>query len=151
MAKQVQEKVGLIAQAQAEYEAIVEEVRGFCQKAQELRKQADELRRSGSIDPQVAKEVKQLLEQADFFDQLADKKDGHPRLEAIHRLEEIQREASGLRETVQHNESVLTRQKKEWEVAKEEAAAMIRRAEERIQETEQLLASQMAKLEELEG
>lgn len=58
MVKQVQEKAGLIAQAQAEYEAIVEEVRGFCQKAQELRKQADELRRSGSIDPQVAKEVK---------------------------------------------------------------------------------------------
>ncbi|WP_197258970.1 hypothetical protein [Paenibacillus dendritiformis] len=46
---------------------------------------------------------------------------------------------------------MLARQKKELEVAKEEAAAMIRRAEERIQETEQLLASQRAKLEELEG
>jgi hypothetical protein len=123
----------------------------FCQKAQELRKQADELRCSGSIDPQVAKEVKQLLEQAEFFDQLADTKDGHPRLEAIRRLEELQREASGLREIVQHNKSVLARQKKELDIAKEEAAAMIRRAEERIQETEQLLASQMAKLEELEG
>lgn len=150
MVKHVQEKAGLIAQAQAEYEAIVEEVRGFCQKAQELRKQADELRCSGSIDPQVAKEVKQLLEQAEFFDQLADTKDGHPRLEAIRRLEELQREASGLREIVQHNKSVLARQKKELDIAKEEAAAMIRRAEERIQETEQLLASQMAKLEELE-
>jgi hypothetical protein len=31
MVKHVQEKAGLIAQAQAEYEAIVEEVRGFCQ------------------------------------------------------------------------------------------------------------------------
>lgn len=154
MAKRVQaveEKVGLIAQAQAEYEAIVEEVRGFCQKAQELRKQADELRRSGSIDPQVAKEVKQLLEQAEFFDQLADKKDGHPRLEAIRRLEELQREASGLRETVQHNKSVLARQKQDLDEVKEEAAAMIRRAEERIRETEQLLVFQMAKLEELEG
>jgi hypothetical protein len=35
MAKQVQEKAGLIAQAQAEYEVIVEEVRGYCQKARE--------------------------------------------------------------------------------------------------------------------
>ena len=151
MAKQVQEKVGLIAQAEAEYEAIVEEVRGYCEKARTLRQQADELRRSGSIDPQVATEVRKLLEQAEYFDQLADEKDRYPRREAIRRLEELQRGASGLRETVQHNESVLTRQKKEWEVAKEEAAAMIRRAEERIQETEQLLASQMAKLEELEG
>ncbi|UFJ40482.1 hypothetical protein LOK74_21010 [Brevibacillus humidisoli] len=64
---------------------------------------------------------------------------------------ELQREASGLRETVQHNESVLVRQKRELDVAKEEAVAMIRRAEERIQETEQPLALQMAKLEELEG
>jgi Mg2+ and Co2+ transporter CorA len=151
MAKQAQEKVGLIAQAEAEYEAIVDEVRGYCQKARELRQQADELRRSGNIAPKVASEVRKLLEQAEYFYQLADEKDGHPRLEAIRRLEELQREASGLRETVQHNESVLARQKKELDVAKEEAAAMIRRAEERIQETEQLIASQMAKLEELEG
>lgn len=151
MAKQVQEKVGLIAHAEAEYEAIVEEVRGYCQKARELRQQAHELRRSGSIDPLVASEVRKLLEQAEYFDQLADRMDGHPRLEAIRRLEDLQREASGLRETVQHNESVLARQKKELDVAKEEAAAMIRRAEERIQETEKLVASQMAKLEELEG
>lgn len=65
MVKQVQEKAGLIAQAQAEYEAIVEEVRGYCEKARALRQQADELRRSGSIDPQVATEVRKLLEQTD--------------------------------------------------------------------------------------
>lgn len=154
MAKKVQaveEKLGLIAQAEAEYEAIVEEVRGYCQKARELRQQADELRHSGNIDPQLATEVNKLLEQAEYFDQLADEQDGHPRLEAIRRLEELQREASGLRETVQHNESVLARQKQELDVAKEEAAAMIRRAEERIRETKQILVFQMAKLEELEG
>ena len=151
MAKQTQEKVGLLTQAQAEYEAIVEEVRGYCQKARELRQQADELKRSGSTDPQVATEVNKLLEQAEYFDQLADQKDGHPRLEAIRRIEDLQREVSGLRETIQHNESVLARQHKELEEAKEEAAVMIRRAEERIQETEQLLADQVAKLEELEG
>ena len=37
MVIQAQEKVGLIAQAEVEYEAIVEEVRGYCQKARELR------------------------------------------------------------------------------------------------------------------
>ncbi|CAM3661689.1 hypothetical protein EDM52_08435 [Brevibacillus invocatus] len=151
MAKQTQEKVGLLAQAQAEYEAIVEEVRGNCQKARELRQQADELKRCGSTDPQVATEVNKLLEQAEYFDQLADQKDGHPRLEAIRRIEDLQREVSGLREIIQYNENVLGRQHKELEEAKEEAAVMIRRAEERIQETEQLLADQVAKLEELEG
>ncbi|WP_339267579.1 hypothetical protein NYE54_27285 [Paenibacillus sp. FSL K6-1330] len=46
----VEETLGLIAQAQAEYETIVEEVRSYCQKARALRQQADELRRSGSTD-----------------------------------------------------------------------------------------------------
>ncbi|MDK8183731.1 hypothetical protein [Paenibacillus sp. UMB4589-SE434] len=55
MAKQVQEveeTLGLIAQAQAEYERIMEEVRGYCQKARELLQQVDELRCSGSTNPQ---------------------------------------------------------------------------------------------------
>ncbi|MFS0554761.1 hypothetical protein [Brevibacillus sp. 179-C9.3 HS] len=97
MTKQVQEKVGLIAQAQAEYEAIVEEVRGYCQKARELRQQADEMRCSGSTDPQVATEIRKLLEQADYYNLLADQKDGHPRLEILRRLDGLEREASGLR------------------------------------------------------
>lgn len=37
MTKQVQDKVGLIAQAESEYEAIVGEVRDYCQKARRLR------------------------------------------------------------------------------------------------------------------
>lgn len=92
--KQVQEKVGLIALAEAEYETIVEEVRGYCQKARELRQQADELKRSGSTDPNVATEVRKLLEQAEYFYQLADKEDGQPRVEAIRRLEDLQWEAN---------------------------------------------------------
>lgn len=36
-AQKVEETLGLIAQVQAEYQAIVEEVRGYCQKARELR------------------------------------------------------------------------------------------------------------------
>ena len=87
----VEEKVGLIAQAQEEYEEIVEEVQGYCQQARELRKQADELRRSGSTDPKMATQIRQLLEQADYFDQLADQKDGHPRLEALRRINDPNR------------------------------------------------------------
>ncbi|GIO95285.1 hypothetical protein J14TS5_03710 [Paenibacillus lautus] len=61
-------------------EAIVEEVRDYCQKARQLREQADELRRSGST---VATEISKLLEQADYYNHLADQKDGHPRLELL--------------------------------------------------------------------
>jgi len=46
---------------------------------------------------------------------------------------------------------VLARQRKELEEAKEEAAAMVQRAEERIQDTERLIAYEMAKLAELEA
>ncbi|BAU27206.1 hypothetical protein DFP93_104297 [Aneurinibacillus soli] len=79
----------MIAQAQAEYEAIVDEVRGHCQKARELRQQADELRCSGSTNPQVATEISKLLEQAEYYNHLADQKDGHPRLEILRRIDSI--------------------------------------------------------------
>lgn len=154
MAKQVQaveETLGLIAQAQAEYEAIVEEVRRYCQKARELRQQADELRRSGSIDPQVATEISKLLEQADYYKHLADQKDGQPRLEILRRIDCLEREASGLRETAYHNENVLARQQIELEEIEREAVLMVQRAKKQIQKTEQLLESQRAKLTELEG
>ncbi|MGO4119122.1 hypothetical protein ACEQ6C_38685, partial [Rhizobium ruizarguesonis] len=106
----------------------------------QLREQADELRRSGSTYPRVATQVNKLLEQAEYFDQLADQKDGYPRLEAIRSLEDLRREATTLKEIIQYNESVLARQQKELEEVKEEAAAMIRRAEERLQDTEHSLA-----------
>lgn len=53
----VEEKVGLIVQAEVEYEAIVEDVRNYCHKARQLREQADELTRSGSTDLRVATQV----------------------------------------------------------------------------------------------
>lgn len=81
-------------------------MRGYCQRARALRQQADELRRSGSTDPQVATQINKLLEQVDYYNHLADQK-GHSRLEIIHRIDSLEREASGLRKTVQHNESVL--------------------------------------------
>lgn len=92
-----------------------------------------------------------MLDQAEQFEMLADQKDGHPRLEALRYIEDLQREASALRGTVQHNQGVLSRQQKELEESKEEAMAMVQRAEERVQKTEQLLAYDMAKLKELEG
>ncbi|WP_340673012.1 hypothetical protein [Brevibacillus agri] len=97
----IEETLGLIAQAQAEYEKIVEEVRSYCQKARELRYQADKLRCSGSSDPQVATEISKLLEQVNYYNHLADQKDGQPRLEILRRIDSLVREASGLREAVQ--------------------------------------------------
>jgi hypothetical protein len=107
----VEEKVGLIAQAEAEYEKLMEEMSGYCQKARDLRQQADELRCSGSTDPQVATEVRKLLEQAEYYDQLADQKDGHPRLEVLRRIEGLQREASALKGTIQRSGSPKKRKR----------------------------------------
>lgn len=147
----VEESVRSIAQAQADYEQLMEEIRDNCKQAKQLREQAAELKRSGRTDSQVGAEIRQLLDQAEQFERLADQKDGHLRLEALRYIEDLQREAFTLRGTVQHNQAVLARQQKELEEAKEEAAAMVQRAEERVQKTEQLLAYEMAKLEELEG
>ena len=141
----VEETLGLIAQAQAEYGTIVEEVRSYCQK------KARELRQSGNTDPQVATELSKLLGQADYYNHLADQKDVQARLEILRRIDCLEREASGLRETVHHNENVLARQQIELEEIEREAVLMVQRAKKQIQKTEQLLESQRAKLTELEG
>lgn len=77
MAKNVQaveEKLGLFAQAQAEYDALVEEISDHFQQARKLREQAGEL--SGT-DPQAATKVRQLLDQAEYFETLGNRKDGY--------------------------------------------------------------------------
>ncbi|MGM0710301.1 hypothetical protein [Brevibacillus parabrevis] len=146
-----EETVRSISKAQADYEQLMNEIRDYCRQAKDLRERATELKWSGRTDSQVGAEMRLLLDQAEQFEMLADKKDGHPRLEALCYIEDLQREASALRGTVQHNQAVLTRQLKELKEAREEAAAMVQRAEARVQETEQLLAYEMAKLAELEA
>ncbi|GIO38152.1 hypothetical protein J41TS12_30130 [Paenibacillus antibioticophila] len=116
--------------------------------------QAEELRQPGmSMDPQAAAqvraEVRQLLDQAEYFETLGNQKDGHPRLEIHPRIIELEREVSSLKEVLQFNERVLARQWQELEDAKEEAVAMVQRAEVRIPETERTLDYQMARLKEL--
>jgi len=147
----LEETVRSITQAQADYEQLMDEIRGYWQRARDLREKAAELKLSGRTDAQVGTEIRQLLDQAERFELLGDQKDRHEKQEAIGFIEDLQREASALRGTVQHNQSVLVRQRKELEEAKEEAVAMVQRAEERVQETERLLAYEMAKLAELEG
>ncbi|MFB0832870.1 hypothetical protein ACEU2D_25215 [Brevibacillus laterosporus] len=71
----VEETVRSIAQAQAEYEQLMEEIRGYCQQAKDLREQAAELRRTGRTDSQVGAEIRQLLDQAEQLEILADQKD----------------------------------------------------------------------------
>lgn len=63
----IEENMGLITQVQAEYRTIMEEVRSYCQKARELWQQAEDLRRSGSTDPQVATEISKLLEPVEYY------------------------------------------------------------------------------------
>lgn len=133
MAKEAQavaEETGLIAQAQAEYEAIRAQIAEHYQQARELRSQADKLEQSGRTDAQVMTEVNQLLEQAKRLTLLADQLDAHERLEAIRNMNELEIEASVLKEKSVYNENMLARQQTELEKMKEEAVAMIRRAEE---------------------
>ncbi len=147
----VEETVRSITQAQADYEQLMDEIRDYWQRARDLREKAAELKLSGRTDAQVGAEIRQLLDQAERFELLGDQKDRHEKQEAIRYIEDLQGEVSALRGTVQHNQIVLVRQRKELEEAREEAVTMVQRAEERVQETEQLLTYEMAKLAELEG
>ncbi|MGM0715474.1 hypothetical protein ACWKW1_27125 [Brevibacillus parabrevis] len=154
MAKEVQavtEETGLIAQAQAEYEAIRAQIAEHYQQARELRSQADKLEQSGRTDAQVMTVVNQLLDQAERLTSLADQLDDNARLEAIRQMNDLEIEASVLKEKIAYNENMLTRQQTKIKEAKEEAAAMIRRAEEEMKETARCLTVQKERLAELEG
>lgn len=145
------EGAGLIAQAQAEYEAIRAQIVEHYQQARELRNQADKLKQSGRTDAQVMIEINQLLDQAKRLTSLADQLDAYERLEAIRNMNELENEASVLKEKSAYNENMLARQQTELEKVKEEAAAMIRRAEEEMKVTARCLAVQTERLAELEG
>ena len=154
MAKQaqnVEETLGLIAQAQAEYEQLMDEIRGYCQQARELREQAEELQRSGRTDFQVSEEIQQLLKHAEHLDAVADQKDGLPRQQALELIDRLEQEASDCKQLVQYNQTVLTRQQQELEDAKAAAAKMVQDAEERLKQTRQVLAEKVTQLAELEG
>lgn len=88
MAKEVlavAEEIGLIAQAQAEYEAIRAQIAEYYQQARELRNQADKLKQSGRTDVQVMTKVNQLLDQAERLTSLADQLDDNVYLHMFYR------------------------------------------------------------------
>lgn len=155
MAKEIQavaEGAGLIAQAQAEYyEAIRAQIAEHYQQARELRNQANKLKQSERTDVQVMTKVNQLLDQAERLTSLADQLDDHARLEVIRQMNDLEIEASVLKEKIAYNENMLARQQTELEKVKEEAVAMIRRAEEEMKEIARCLAIQTKRLAELEG
>lgn len=51
--QEVEETVGLIAQAEAEYETLMNEVNTYWDQANQLRQQANDLKNSGSANPQA--------------------------------------------------------------------------------------------------
>nr|WP_186323233.1 hypothetical protein [Paenibacillus xylanexedens] len=107
----------------AKREHRMDEIRGSWQRARDLREKVAALELLGRADAQVGAEIRQLLDQAKRFEWLGDLKDRHEKQEAIRYNQDLQREASALRGTVQHNQSVLARQRKELEEAKEEAVS----------------------------
>lgn len=68
-------QVGLIAQAQAEYEQLMDEIRSYCQQVRGLREQVVELQRSGRTDIQLREEIQELLNQAEHWDAVAAQRD----------------------------------------------------------------------------
>ncbi|MGG0887001.1 hypothetical protein HPY28_29940 [Brevibacillus sp. HB1.2] len=153
MAKREQEvnQVGLIAQAQAEYEQLMDDICGYCQQARELREQAAALQQTGLTDFQVSEEIQQLLKHAEHLDAVADQKDGLPRQQALELIDRLEQEASDCKQLIRYNEAVQARQEQELENAKAAAVKMIQDAEERLAQTRQVLAEKVAQLAELEG
>ncbi|MFU1794162.1 deaminase domain-containing protein [Paenibacillus azoreducens] len=151
LAQGAKKEVRSIAQARAANEQLMDEIRGYCQQARELREQAVGLQRSGRTDFQVREEIQQLLNRADHLDAVADQKDGLPRQQALELIDRLEQEASDCRKLVQYNETVQARQEQELEDEKEAAAKMIQDAEKRLAQTRRVLAGKVAQLEKLEG
>ncbi|MEK4114617.1 hypothetical protein NST44_00175 [Paenibacillus sp. FSL W8-0919] len=59
-AQEAEKEVRSITQARVVYEQLMDEIRGYCQQARQLREQEAELQRSGRTDFQVREEIQQL-------------------------------------------------------------------------------------------
>ncbi|MDC0763044.1 hypothetical protein POF51_20205 [Brevibacillus sp. AG] len=151
LAQGAKKEVRSIAQARAAYEQLMDDIRSYCQQARELREQAAELQQTGLTDFQVSKEIQQFLKHAKHLDAVAGQKDGLPRQQALELIDRLEQEASDCKQLLQYNEAVLDRQQQELEDAKAAAAKMIQDAEERLEQTRQILSEKMAQLAELEG
>ncbi|ASJ52142.1 hypothetical protein BP422_00400 [Brevibacillus formosus] len=151
LAQEAEKEVRSIAQARAAYEQLMDEIRGYCQQARQLREQAEELQRSGCTDFQISEEIQQLLKHAKHLDAVADQKDKLPRQQALELIDRLEQEASDCKQLVQYNEAVQARQEQELEDAKTAAVKMVQDAEERLEQTRQILSEEMAQLAELEG
>ncbi|GFN31590.1 hypothetical protein [Paenibacillus xylaniclasticus] len=91
-----------------------------------------------------------MLNRAEHLDAVADQRDGLPRQQALELLDRLEQEASDCKQLIRYNEAVQARQQQELESAKA-AAKMIQDAEERLEQTRQILAEKVAQLAELEG
>ncbi|MDR9855923.1 hypothetical protein RJP21_20165 [Paenibacillus sp. VCA1] len=112
MAKEVQavaEKTVLIAQAQADM-VIRAQIAEHYQQARELRNQADKLKQSGRTAAQVTTKFHLLFDQAERLTSLTDQLDDHARLEAIRQMNDLEIEASVLKEKIAYNGNMLARQ-----------------------------------------
>ncbi|WP_236841085.1 hypothetical protein [Brevibacillus formosus] len=92
-----------------------------------------------------------MLNRAEHLDTVADQKDKLPRQQALELIDRLEQEVSDCKQLVQYNQSVQARQKQELEDAKAAAAKMVQDAEERLEQTRQILTEKVAQLAELEG
>lgn len=74
-----------------------------------------------------------------------------PCQQALQLIDRLERESSDCRKLVQYNQTVLDRQQQELEDAEAAAVKMIQDAEERLEQTRQILTEKAAQLAELEG
>ena len=90
------------------------------------------------------------MDRAKHLDAVAGQKDGLPRQQALELIDRLEQEASDCKQLVQYNEAVQTREEQELEDAKAAAVKMVQDAEERLEQTRQILSEKMAQLAELE-
>jgi hypothetical protein len=142
--------VGQIEQEEMNLQEIEERIDISSAKARELRNLAYALQ-AGEPNPENPARIADLQRQALYYDSLIEKATYTERHNQLYKLSIMKENAVRLRNTISHNEMILTRSRQEVEETKIRTATMIEDAEQKVIDVEYLIDGQKKELIVLEG
>ena len=149
--KEVNKTVGQIELEELKLKEIEERIESYSAKARECRKIAFELHNTEELSLETHTRFKELVEQANYYDSLAEHTMHTERYNQLQNLNLMKETAARLRHTLNHNKLILSEYINNLEEVKQTALELIENAEQKIKNVKYLIAEQEKELIALEG
>ncbi|MEK3761335.1 hypothetical protein MKZ07_23265 [Paenibacillus sp. FSL P4-0338] len=148
--KEASEFVGQIKQEELKLQEIEDRIESYSSKARECRNIIISLQ-AGEPSPDIPTKISELLNQASYYDSLAEHTMHTERYTQIQNYDFVKETASRIRHTLMYNKGILSNYLESLDDIKQTAKKMIIEAEQKINNVEFLITQQERELIALEG